>query len=113
MKLIDPLTDPTAHGGKATDAFDVVIPSIPGFGLSGKPAETGWDTQRIARAWDVLMNRLGYDRYVAQGGDWGAIISDMMGVQAPPGLIGVATNMAAAIPPDANAAALAGKPAPE
>lgn len=112
MKIIDPVTDPTMHGGTAEDAFDVVVPSIPGFGFSGKPRETGWGPERIASTWAKLMTRLGYQRYVAQGGDWGAIIADMMGVQAPPGLIGIHTNMAAAIPPEVNAAALAGAPAP-
>ena len=94
LKIIDPLTDPTAHGGSAADAFDVVIPSMPGYGFSGKPTTTGWGPGHIARAWDVLMKRLGYTQYVAQGGDWGAIITDMMGVQAPPGLLGIHTNMA-------------------
>src|SRR5580698_5131271 len=89
MKIIDPLTNPTAHGGSASDAFDVVIPSMPGYGFSGKPAAAGWGPERIARAWDVLMKRLGYTRYAAQGGDWGA---DLMGVQAPSGLIGIHTN---------------------
>ncbi|GAA5168479.1 MULTISPECIES: epoxide hydrolase family protein [Amycolatopsis] len=100
LKIIDPLVDPTAHGGTAADAFDVVIPSIPGYGYSGKPREPGWGPERIARAWDVLMHRLGYPRYVAQGGDWGAIITDLMGVQAPPGLLGIHTNMAGAVPAD-------------
>jgi len=98
LKLIGPLTDPTAHGGTAEDAFDVVIPSIPGFGFSGKPTELGWDAARVARAWTVLMQRLGYARYVAQGGDWGAMISELMGVQAAPGLAGVHTNMPFALP---------------
>ena len=112
LKLIEPLTDPTAHGGQASDAFDVVIPSIPGFGFSGKPKEAGWGPERIARTWAVLMTRLGYDRYIAQGGDWGAIIIDQMGVQAPEGLLGIHTNMACAIPPEIDAAALAGAPPP-
>ena len=86
LKIIDPLTDPTAHGGRAEDAFDVVIPSMPGYGFSGKPTSPGWGPERIASAWAVLMRRLGYTRYVAQGGDWGAIITDQMGVQAPPGI---------------------------
>ena len=86
LKLIEPLTNPTAHGGSAEDAFDVVIPSMPGYGFSGKPTVTGWGPERIARAWDVLMKRLGYTRYVAQGGDWGAVVVDMMGVQSPSGL---------------------------
>jgi pimeloyl-ACP methyl ester carboxylesterase len=112
LKLIEPLTDPTAHGGQASDAFDVVIPSIPGFGFSGKPKETGWGPERIAKAWATLMNRLGYDRYIAQGGDWGAIIVDKMGVQEPEGLLGIHTNMACVIPPEVDAAAFAGAPAP-
>jgi len=113
LKIIEPLTDPTAHGGRAEDAFDVVIPSMPGYGFSGKPAATGWGPERIARTWDILMKRLGYDRYVAQGGDWGAIITDLLGVEAPAGLLGVHTNMAGAIPEDINAAAFTGAPAPE
>lgn len=112
LKVIEPLTDPTAHGGSSEDAFDVVIPSMPGYGFSGKPTATGWGPERIARTWDVLMKRLGYDRYVAQGGDWGAIITDFMGVNAPAGLLGVATNMAGAIPVDVNNAAYTGTPAP-
>src|SRR5678815_2013289 len=100
MKIIEPLTNPTAHGGTPADAFDVVIPSMPGYGFSGKPTTTGWDAPRIARAWDVLMKRLGYTQYVAQGGDWGALISDLMGAQAPSGLIGIHTNMAGAFPAD-------------
>jgi pimeloyl-ACP methyl ester carboxylesterase len=112
LKIIEPLTDPTAHGGKAEDAFDVVIPSMPGYGFSGKPTTTGWGPERIARTWDVLMKRLGYERYVAQGGDWGALIVDMMGVQAPPGLLGIHTNMAGAIPPELDALVQKGAPAP-
>ena len=112
LKLIEPLTDPTAYGGQVSDAFDVVIPSIPGFGFSGKPKEPGWGPARIAETWAKLMNRLGYDRYVAQGGDWGAIIIDQMGVQAPKELLGIHTNMACAIPPEVDAAAQAGAPAP-
>src|SRR6476619_146435 len=100
LKIIGPLTDPTAHGGTAADAFDVVIPSLPGYGFSGKPTAPGWDPDRIARAWDVLMKRLGYTRYVAQGGDWGNAISEIMALQSPPGLLGIHTNMAATVPPD-------------
>ncbi|HUN37107.1 MAG TPA: epoxide hydrolase [Trebonia sp.] len=104
LGIIDPLTNPTAHGGSAADAFDVVIPSLPGYGYSGKPRELGWGPVRVAQAWDVLMKRLGYQRYVAQGGDWGAIISDLMGAQAPAGLAGIHTNMAGAVPPEVFAA---------
>jgi pimeloyl-ACP methyl ester carboxylesterase len=112
LKIIDPLVNPTAHGGSAADAFDVVIPSMPGYGHSGKPTTTGWDVAHIARAWDVLMKRLGYTRYVAQGGDWGALVVDQMGVQAPAGLLGIHTNMAGVIPADVDAAAFSGAPAP-
>jgi len=112
LKIIDPLTDPTAHGGSAADAFDVVIPSIPGYGFSGKPTAPGWGPVHIATAWNALMKRLGYNRYVAQGGDWGAIITDTMGVQAPPELLGIHTNMAGVITPDIDKAAGAGAPAP-
>jgi len=112
LKLIEPLTNPTAHGGTTADAFDVVIPSMPGYGFSGRPTSTGWGTQRIARAWDVLMKRLGYTEYVAQGGDWGAIVTEVMGAQAPPGLLGIHTNMANVIPPDVDQAAFSGAPAP-
>jgi pimeloyl-ACP methyl ester carboxylesterase len=112
LKIIGPLTDPTAFGGKAEDAFDVVIPSMPGYGFSGKPTTTGWDPQHIARAWTVLMKRLGYTKFVAQGGDWGAIIVDHMGVQAPPELLGIHTNMPNVIPLDIDKAAFAGAPAP-
>ena len=112
LKLIEPLTNPTAHGGTAADAFHVVIPSMPGYGFSGKPTTTGWGPERIARAWDVLMKRLGYTSYVAQGGDWGAIIVDLMGVQAPKGLLAIHTNMPGVIPPAIDAAALAGAPLP-
>ncbi len=112
MKIIDPLTNPTAHGGKASDAFDVVIPSIPGYGFSGKPATTGWNPAHIARAWTVLMKRLGYTKFVAQGGDWGAVITETMGVQAPPELVGIHTNMPNVIPPDIDGMAFTGKPAP-
>ena len=112
MKLIGPLTDPTAYGGKAEDAFHVVIPSMPGYGYSGKPTTTGWDPQHIARAWTVLMKRLGYTKFVAQGGDWGAIIVDHMAVQAPPELLAIHTNMPNVIPPDIDKLAFAGAPAP-
>lgn len=112
LKIIDPLTDPTRFGGDASDAFDVVIPSMPGYGFSGKPTSTGWGPERIARAWDVLMNRLGYARYVAQGGDWGAVVVDLMGAQAPTGLLGIHTNMAGVVPFDLDKAAQAGTPAP-
>jgi len=112
MKIIDPLTNPTAHGGSASDAFHLVIPSIPGYGYSGRPTTTGWDRAHIARAWTVLMKRLGYTKFVAQGGDWGAIITEVMGAQAPPELIGIHTNMANVIPLDIDAAAFSGKPAP-
>ncbi len=112
LKIIDPLTNPTAYGGSAEDAFDVVIPSMPGYGFSGKPTTTGWDQARIARAWAVLMKRLGYTRYVAQGGDWGAIINDVMATQGHPELIGMHTNLPVAIPPEINKAAAAGSPAP-
>jgi len=112
LKIIEPLTNPTAHGGSAADAFHVVIPSMPGYGFSGKPTTAGWGPERIARAWATLMERLGYQRYAAQGGDWGALIVDMMGVQAPKGLIGIHTNMACAIPPEVDAAAFAGAAPP-
>jgi pimeloyl-ACP methyl ester carboxylesterase len=112
LKLIEPLTNPTAHGGNAADAFHVVIPSMPGYGFSGKPTGTGWGPERIARAWDVLMKRLGYTRYVAQGGDWGAVVVDMMGVQAPAGLLGIHTNMAGIFPADIDGAAFSGAPTP-
>ena len=112
LKLIEPLTNPTAHGGSTSDAFHVVVPSMPGYGFSGKPTSTGWGPERIARAWDVLMKRLGYTRYAAQGGDWGAVVVDLMGVQAPQGLLGIHTNMPNVIPPAIDAAALAGAPVP-
>jgi pimeloyl-ACP methyl ester carboxylesterase len=112
LKIIERLTDPTAHGGSAVDAFDVVIPSMPGYGFSGKPTSTGWGPERIGRAWDVLMKRLGYDRYVAQGGDWGAFIVDLMGVQELPGLLAIHTNYPGTVPADVDAAAFAGAPAP-
>jgi pimeloyl-ACP methyl ester carboxylesterase len=112
LKIVDPLTNPTAHGANATDAFDLVIPSIPGYGFSGKPHATGWDPTRIASAWIVLMKRLGYTRFVAQGGDWGAIITQEMAVQAPPELIGIHTNMPGAVPVDIDRAAQTGGPPP-
>ncbi len=115
LKVIGPLTDPTAHGGTAQDAFHLVLPSIPGFGFSEKPKGTGWNPDRIARAWDVLMKRLGYTNYVSQGGDWGAIISDAMGRQAPQGLIGIHVNRierSTTIPPDVAKALRNGDPAP-
>ena len=112
LKIIDPLTNPTAHGGNASDAFHLVIPSIPGYGFSGKPTTTGWGPERIASAWTVLMKRLGYSRFVAQGGDWGALITDQLGVQAPPELIGIHTNMPGAVPPGVHAAVLSGAPTP-
>lgn len=109
LKVIGPLTDPTAYGGKAEDAFDVVIPSIPGHGFSGKPTDLGWDPERIAKAWIVLMNRLGYKKYVAQGGDWGNAITEKMALIAPPGLLGIHTNMPAAVPADITKALASGK----
>src|SRR5215218_3449355 len=112
LKIIDPLVDPTAYGGSASDAFDVVVPSMPGYGFSGKPTTVGWDHARIARAWAVLMKRLGYTRYVAQGGDWGAIINDQLAVQGHAELIGMHTNLPVAIPGDISKAAAAGSPAP-
>jgi pimeloyl-ACP methyl ester carboxylesterase len=112
LKIVDPLTNPTAHGGSEEDAFDVVIPSIPGYGYSGKPTTTGWDPAHIARAWVTLMKRLGYTKFVAQGGDWGAVIVDMMGLQAPEELLGIHTNMPGIFPADVDAAAFSGAPAP-
>jgi len=111
LKIIGPLTDPTAHGGSAEDAFDVVIPSLPGYGFSGKPTGTGWDPDHIARAWAELMRRLGYTRYVAQGGDWGTPISSAMARQAAAGLLGIHINLPATVPPEV-AAALGGGPVP-
>ena len=112
LKIIDPLTNPTAQGASAADAFHLVIPSMPGYGFSGKPTTFGWDPARIGRAWVELMKRLGYTRFVAQGGDWGAVVVDMMGVQAPPELIGIHTNMPGAVPPDVSKAIQTGGPAP-
>jgi pimeloyl-ACP methyl ester carboxylesterase len=112
LKIIEPLTNPTAHGGTAADAFHVVIPSMPGYGFSGRPTTTGWDVPHIARAWDVLMKRLGYTSYVAQGGDWGAVVTDLMGAQAPQGLLGIHTNMPGIFPDDIDKAAFSGAPAP-
>jgi pimeloyl-ACP methyl ester carboxylesterase len=112
LKIIGPLTDPTAHGGNAQDAFDVVIPSLPGYGFSGKPTGTGWDPEHIARAWAELMKRLGYPRYVAQGGDWGTAISSAMARQGAPGLLGIHINLPATIPPEVGAALGSGGPAP-
>jgi pimeloyl-ACP methyl ester carboxylesterase len=111
IKLIEPLTDPTKSGGRPDDAFDVVIPSLPGYGFSGKPTEPGWGSERIARAWEVLMSRLGYTRYVAQGGDWGAGIVQAMGRQVSPGLLGIHTNLPATVPNEVGAA-LGGGPLP-
>ncbi len=112
IKLIGPLTDPTAHGGNAEDAFDVVIPSMPGYGFSAKPTNTGWGPERMGRAWAELMQRLGYTRYVAQGGDWGAFVVDQMGLQAPRGLLAIHTNMPATVPAHVDKALLAGGPKP-
>ena len=112
MKIIDPLTNPIAHGGSAADAFDLVIPSLPGYGYSGKPTDTGWDARHIARAWVVLMERLGYTKFVAAGGDWGAIVTDELGLLAPPELLGIHSNMPGIFPADIDKAALSGAPAP-
>ena len=112
LKIVDPLTNPTAHGGSAADAFHLVIPSMSGYGFSGKPTTTGWGPDRMARAWVVLMKRLGYTRFVAQGGDWGALITDLMGVHAAPELLGIHTNMPGAVPPDIDKAAFVGAPPP-
>jgi len=112
LKIVDPLVNPTAHGGSASDAFHLVIPSMPGYGYSGKPTTTGWGPAHIAKAWTVLMKRLGYTKFVAQGGDWGAIITELMGAQAPPELLGIHTNMPNVIPLDIDKAAFSGAPAP-
>jgi pimeloyl-ACP methyl ester carboxylesterase len=113
LNVIGPLTDPPAHGGDAEDAFDVVIPSMPGYGFSGKPTEPGWDPVHIARAWISLMKRLGYTHFVAQGGDWGAQITDVMGAEAPPELVGIHSNMAGTVPPDVSKALATGGPKPD
>ncbi len=112
LKIIDPLTNPTAHGASASDAFHLVIPSIPGYGFSGKPSTTGWDPVRIARAWVTLMKRLGYTKFVAQGGDWGAVVVDLMGVDAAPELLAIHTNMPATVPAEVAQALQVGGPAP-
>src|ERR1700688_4957448 len=112
LKIIEPLTDPAAHGASASDAFHLVIPSMPGYGFSGKPTTTGWDPARIARAWIVLMKRLGYTRYVAQGGDWGNAVTEQMALLAPPELVGIHTNMPAAVPDDIERALHSGNPPP-
>jgi len=112
LKIIDPLVNPRAHGGSASDAFDVVIPSIPGYGFSGRPSSTGWGPARVAQAWVVLMKRLGYKKFVAQGGDWGAVITDLMGTQGHPELLGIHSNMPGVIPDDIDKLAHGGAPAP-
>ena len=112
LKIIDPLVNPAAHGGSAEDAFDVVIPSMPGYGFSGKPTSTGWGPERMGRAWAELMERLGYTRYVAQGGDWGAFVVDQMGLQSPAGLLAIHSNMPATVPADVDEALQAGDPPP-
>ena len=112
LKIVDPLTNPTAHGASALDAFHLVIPSMPGYGFSGKPTAIGWGPERIARAWAELMKRLGYDRYVASGGDWGGQIVDLMGAQAPPGLIGIHTNFPGAVRDDVTGSVVTGSPPP-
>jgi pimeloyl-ACP methyl ester carboxylesterase len=112
FKIIEPLTNPTAHGGSPSDAFHLVIPSLPGFGFSGKPTSTGWGPERIASAWITLIRRLGYEHFVAQGGDWGALITELIGVQSPPELLGIHTNMPGAVPADIDQASIAGAPTP-
>src|SRR6476660_4867687 len=112
LKIIDPLTNPTAHGASASDAFHLVIPSLPGFGFSGKATTTGWDPPRIARAWVTLMKRLGYTQFVAQGGDWGGMVTDVMGLQAPPELLGIHLNWSFAVPPEIDKAIQTGSPLP-
>ena len=112
LKIIEPLTNPTAYGADASDAFHLVIPSMPGYGFSGKPTTTGWTPDRIAQAWTELMRRLGYTRFVAQGGDWGAVVSDLMGMQAPPELLGIHTNMPGTVPPEIDQALVSGHPLP-
>ena len=112
LKIVEPLTNPTAHGGSPSDAFHVVIPSMPGYGYSGKPTSTGWGPDRIARTWVVLMKRLGYTKFLAQGGDWGAVVTELMGVQAPPELLGIHTNMPGVFPAEIDGAAFSGAPAP-
>ena len=112
MKVIDPLTNPTAYGGNAENAFHVVIPSIPGYGFSERPAETGWGPERIAKAWVTLMKNIGYDRFLGQGGDWGGVITDIMAAQSPENVIGIHTNFAGVIPPEVDVAAFRGEPAP-
>jgi pimeloyl-ACP methyl ester carboxylesterase len=112
LKIVEPLTNPAAHGGSASDAFDLVIPSLPGYGFSGKPTKTGWDPIRVARAWVTLMKRLGYTEFVAQGGDWGNAVTEQMALLAPPGLLGIHTNMPATVPADVETALHSGEPAP-
>jgi pimeloyl-ACP methyl ester carboxylesterase len=112
LKVVGPLTDPTAHGGTAKEAFHLVLPSMPGYGFSGKPEGSGWNPERIARAWHELMSRLGYEQYVSQGGDWGSVVSDVLARQAPTGLLGIHVNMPATVPPEVAKALAAGDPAP-
>jgi len=112
LKIIDPLTNPTEHGGRASDAFDLVIPSLPGYGFSGKPTRTGWGPERIARAWVALMKRLGYTRFAAQGGDWGGMVTDVMGTQAPPELLGIHVNWPFVVPPAIDRAVQTQSPLP-